>query len=136
MLNLLNVQISVIIGSIIVLVLVAGLITLSLLVKNKKTKNVSTISTKNIDITPIEIDKDEIALDVATVSLNLLKGRTYSVGGGNKVKPGDYKLAVGNDVVSILHNNIAVDLGVDTILTLSNGDTICSKNTDLKLELK
>ena len=40
MLNLLNVQISVIIGSIIVLVLVAGLITLSLLVKNKKTKNI------------------------------------------------------------------------------------------------
>jgi len=136
MLYLLNVQTSIIIGSLVVLALLAILIVLSVLVRKQKNANVSTVNTKNVDVKAIEIDKDEVDLDNTTIYLNLLKGRTYTVGGGNKVKPGEYKLASEGEFVSILHNNIAIDIGVDTTINLSNGDTICSKNVDLKLEQK
>lgn len=136
MLYLLSIKTSIIIGSLVVFVLLSVLVILSVLVKKRGNTNVSTINTKNVEIKPIEIDKDEIELDNKTIYLNLLKGRSYSVGGGNKVKPGEYKIVIEEEVISILHNNMSIDVGVNTVINLVNGDTICSKNSDLKLELK
>lgn len=136
MLHLLSVKTSIIIGSLVVLFLLSVLIILSILVKRKGKTNASTISTKNVEIKAIEIDKDEVDLNNTTIYLNLLKGRTYSVGNSNKVKPGIYKLVTEEQMVSILHNNISIDVGIDMVIKLTNGDTICSKNSDLKLELK